>query len=182
MRITECVVWNTILRTGYITNKTDSFQSVWTDELQKKSLSSKDAIVVMKKDYYEQGDSIFDSLKEQTLNYNRSGYRANLNNVLSYEWNQVKQTTNGIDGEKTNQSEKCSGSDKAEKAEKTESNIVVKPDGSRVLVITTYVCGMVTTMSLELSKATEFVNDNNDKMPGDTETWNQSIESGMEIQ
>ena len=52
---------------------------------------------------------------------------------------------------------------KAEEDEKTNSEIVVKPDGSRVLVITTSIGGMKTTMSLEISKP---VNDLNDSAKG----------------
>ncbi|SHL16879.1 hypothetical protein SAMN02745136_04242 [Anaerocolumna jejuensis DSM 15929] len=41
---------------------------------------------------------------------------------------------------------------------KTESEIIVKPDGSRVLLITVQVGGMNTAMSIEISKPTDFVN------------------------
>lgn len=41
----------------------------------------------------------------------------------------------------------------------TDTDIVVKADGSRVLVITTSVGGMQTTMSLEISKPTAMQND-----------------------
>lgn len=41
-----------------------------------------------------------------------------------------------------------------EQEEKTKTEIVVKPDGSRVLVVTMAVGGMETTMSLEISKPT----------------------------
>ena len=44
----------------------------------------------------------------------------------------------------------------------TKSDIIVKSDGSRVLVITTNVGGMETTMSLELSKPTNMLNTEND--------------------
>lgn len=42
---------------------------------------------------------------------------------------------------------------------KTESDIVVKPDGSRVLVMTTKLAGMQTQMSVEISKPTDFPTD-----------------------
>lgn len=44
------------------------------------------------------------------------------------------------------------------KDSKTETNIVVKPDGSRVLMVTMSVGGMETTMSLEISKPTDMEN------------------------
>ena len=48
--------------------------------------------------------------------------------------------------------------DKQESESKTD--IIVKPDGSRVLVITMSIGGMETTMSLEISKPTEAPNEN----------------------
>ena len=50
--------------------------------------------------------------------------------------------------------------DKQESESKTE--IIVKPDGSRVLVMTMRIGGMETTMSLEISKPTEAPNDNSE--------------------
>jgi hypothetical protein len=41
----------------------------------------------------------------------------------------------------------------------TKTDIIVKPDGSRVLVITTIIGGMESTMSLELSKPTNMLNE-----------------------
>ncbi|MCI9527841.1 MAG: hypothetical protein HFH37_13245 [Lachnospiraceae bacterium] len=41
---------------------------------------------------------------------------------------------------------------------KTSSDIIVKPDGSRVLVVTMSIGGMETTMSLEISKPTDMPN------------------------
>ena len=41
----------------------------------------------------------------------------------------------------------------------TKTEIIVKPDGSRVLVMTTSVGGMETTMSLEISKPTKALNE-----------------------
>ncbi len=56
---------------------------------------------------------------------------------------------------------------------KTKTEIIVKPDGSRVLVMTMSIGGMETTMSLEISKPTEAPNENskqdidNNDMPSD---------------
>lgn len=49
----------------------------------------------------------------------------------------------------------------------TNTNIIVKPDGSRVLVLTMNIGGMETTMSMEISKPTEFPNE---QAVSDTET------------
>lgn len=52
------------------------------------------------------------------------------------------------------------GDEKEEmEASKTNTDIIVKPDGSRVLLVTTKVCGMQTSMSLEISKPTAMQND-----------------------
>lgn len=48
-----------------------------------------------------------------------------------------------------------------EEKEKTNSKIIVKPDGSRVLVVTMNMCGNQTTMSIEISKPTDLQNDVN---------------------
>lgn len=48
---------------------------------------------------------------------------------------------------------------KKQQESKTDTDIIVKPDGSRVLLVTTRVCGMQTTMSLEISKPTAMQND-----------------------
>ena len=62
--------------------------------------------------------------------------------------------------DKTDKTDQTDKTDKADKTEsKTESDIVVKADGSRVLMITTTIGGMETTMSLEISKPTDLVND-----------------------
>ena len=60
--------------------------------------------------------------------------------------------------------------DKQESDSKTD--IIVKPDGSRVLVVTMSIGGMKTTMSLEISKPTEAPNENSghdtdNNMPSD---------------
>ena len=52
-------------------------------------------------------------------------------------------------------------SEKADRQEsKTKTDIIVRPDGSRVLVMTMSIGGMETTMSLEISKPTEAPNEN----------------------
>ena len=58
--------------------------------------------------------------------------------------------------------------DKQESESKTE--IIVKPDGSRVLVMTMSIGGMETTMSLEISKPTEAPNENSEHDTNNTPT------------
>ncbi len=50
----------------------------------------------------------------------------------------------------------------ADQESKTQTDIIVKPDGSRVLVVTMSIGGMETTMSLEISKPTEAPNENSE--------------------
>lgn len=52
------------------------------------------------------------------------------------------------------------GNSSAEKEAENKTEIIVKPDGSRVLVVTMNFGGMETTMSIEISKPTDFPNDN----------------------
>ncbi len=59
-----------------------------------------------------------------------------------------------------------------ENESETTSDIVVKPDGSRVLVVTMNIGGMETTMSLEISKPTT--------LPNDCETENEEDEINHE--
>ena len=58
--------------------------------------------------------------------------------------------------------------DKQESESKTE--IIVKPDGSRVLVMTMSIGGMETTMSLEISKPTEAPKENSEHDTNNTPT------------
>ena len=69
-------------------------------------------------------------------------------------------------------------SEKADKQEsKTKTDIIVKPDGSRVLVMTMSIGGMETTMSLEISKPTEAPNENSKQ---DTDNNMLSADAGMD--
>ncbi len=61
--------------------------------------------------------------------------------------------------EKEEVQEKHSSTQAEEEESETKSEIIVKPDGSRVLVVTMQVGGMETTMSLEISKPTAMQND-----------------------
>lgn len=64
---------------------------------------------------------------------------------------------------KENDDEKVVSDEELEQADNQESetktDIIVKPDGSRVLVVTMSIGGMETTMSLEISKPTDTLNE-----------------------
>lgn len=59
----------------------------------------------------------------------------------------------------------------------SKTDIIVKPDGSRVLVMTMSIGGMETTMSLEISKPTEVPNENSEH---DTDNNIPSDDTGMD--
>ncbi|MDE7423102.1 MAG: hypothetical protein K2N51_05340 [Lachnospiraceae bacterium] len=69
--------------------------------------------------------------------------------------------------ESENDYEKVLSDEELEQADSQESEttteIIVKPDGSRVLVMTMSIGGMETTMSLEISKPTEVPNENSEQ-------------------
>lgn len=67
-------------------------------------------------------------------------------------WKDFSEDSKAAEGEESDTA------DTASKESETNSNIIVKPDGSRVLVITTSVGGMETQMSLEISKPTDLPN------------------------
>ncbi len=60
----------------------------------------------------------------------------------------------------------------------SKTDIIVKPDGSRVLVMTMSIGGMETTMSLEISKPTKAPNDNSKQ---DADNKMSSAEAEMDI-
>ena len=71
--------------------------------------------------------------------------------------------------------EELEQADKQESESKTD--IIVKPDGSRVLVMTMSIGGMETTMSLEISKPTKAPNENSEH---DTDNNMPSDDTGMD--
>lgn len=88
------------------------------------------------------------------IGYNNQNY---IQESLAYSKNNKKQHIN--ENEKFNNlinSSKNEENEKSEDAEesKTESEVIVKPDGSRVLIMTTQVGGMETVMSLKISEPT----------------------------
>lgn len=68
----------------------------------------------------------------------------------------LKAEENEVDKTEASQEKKELDVDRKE----SESNIIVNPDGSRVLLVTISIGGMKTTMSLEISKPTAMQNDN----------------------
>lgn len=62
---------------------------------------------------------------------------------------------------KTDNIENVNNEETVSEAAQTQSNIIVKPDGSRVLVVTTRFAGAEMTMNIKISDATEFPNEVN---------------------
>lgn len=81
----------------------------------------------------------------------------------------------GLEFERILSDEELEQADKQESESKTD--IIVKPDGSRVLVMTMSIGGMETTMSLEISKPTEAPNENSEH---DTDNNMPSDDPGMD--
>lgn len=73
------------------------------------------------------------------------------------------------------------GKKEIDKAE-TDTDIIVRPDGSRVLVVTMSVGGMETTMSLEISKPTDMPNEiRQDGADGSQTPDIQELPEGMDV-
>ena len=68
--------------------------------------------------------------------------------------------------------------DLTEEESKTDTQILVRPDGSRVLLIKVMVAGMETTMSLKLSEATDMQNDSH---PEEQEVSEESVGENLEM-
>lgn len=68
--------------------------------------------------------------------------------------------------------------DLTEEESKTDTQILVRPDGSRVLLIKVMVAGMETTMSLKLSEATDMQNDSH---PEEQEVSEDSVGENLEM-
>ena len=89
----------------------------------------------------------------KTIN-NGNKFKEQLNAVSNYDEEMMENTAlkENEDSEKS-----------VENQEKTDSktNIIVKADGSRVLMITTKIGGMESVMSLEISKPTDMQNNSN---------------------
>lgn len=85
----------------------------------------------------------------------------NVNNafldMIRYEDKEQKKSVRGSGFEE--EMEKAEDEKEEMETSKTDTDVIVKPDGSRVLMVTTKVCGMQTTMSLEISKPTAMQND-----------------------
>ena len=65
---------------------------------------------------------------------------------------------------------------------KTKSDIIVKPDGSRVLVVTMSIGGMETTMSMEISKPTDTLNETENQEVADENNQQSVISDGNLIE
>lgn len=95
--------------------------------------------------FYQQKHATWASVSEAV--------RRNANAMDIYE---ALKTSNPLMGQEDIQKAKASAGQESE----TKTEITVKPDGSRVLVMTMNVGGMETTMSLEISKPTKTPNEN----------------------
>ena len=73
---------------------------------------------------------------------------------------ELKEALQKVVGVDTLETEDGLGNVSDEKETENKTDIIVKPDGSRVLVVTMSVGGMETTMSIEISKPTNMQNDN----------------------
>ena len=73
---------------------------------------------------------------------------------------ELKEALQKVVGVDTLETEDGLGNVSDEKKTENKTDIIVKPDGSRVLVVTMSVGGMETTMSIEISKPTNMQNDN----------------------
>ena len=75
--------------------------------------------------------------------------------------------------------DKMESGDSQDEESGTDSNIVVKPDGSKVLVVTMKIGGMESTMSIKISDATDFASDGENKQSEllSKEIMNNNMES-----
>lgn len=100
-------------------------------------------------------------------------------NLQNSEESSTKERENRLTGKMSSAlEEKAQGNDGKE----SKASIIVKPDGSKVLLVTTGFGGMETTMSIEISKPAEMQNDNSDvpisemdMIPKETEGFFQSL-------
>mgnify|MGYP007113609406 CR=1 FL=1 len=76
--------------------------------------------------------------------------------------------------------EELEQADKQESESKTD--IIVKPDGSRVLVMTMSIGGMETTMSMEISKPTDTLNETENQEVTDENNQQSAISDGNLIE
>lgn len=106
-------------------------------------------------------------VKENTLEYQ---------NYLEYgNYNKLKYAKLKTNSENINKNEDKEDINKKETSKsETKSNIIVKPDGSRVLIMTMQFGGMESTISLQISKPTDFAN-------SETELDSKTEEIGNQI-
>ena len=104
----------------------------------------------------------------------------------AFELKKERCRSNSIHGRNTNNGKKVDPKDTVEieehekKSEEstTDTDIVVKPDGSRVLVMTTNIGTMTTSVSLKISNSTEMPNESSEidvtEEEQDVRSWNES--------
>lgn len=155
-----------------VAGKTSRHQAPWggeqefgsTFEQTKYQQSSSAAGKVLSKDELQQA-------------YNSMSFkRANV--IKAYE-DEALDTETDLEEKDTGKTTKKPAEDPEEA--QTETDIIVKPDGSRVLVITMNIGGMETIMSLKISEPTDMPNDSalKEELHNDTETmWREEIGAG----
>lgn len=74
-------------------------------------------------------------------------------------FDQMKKAQKNLYMEKSVKEKSEQGEPAEEDSSKTDADIIVKPDGSRVLVVTTEIGGTTATMSIEISKPTDMQNE-----------------------
>lgn len=111
-----------------------------------------------KKEYVHRGSFIMeeDSIGQKKLS------EQNLKQVVGWKQKAVSEQNQ----EAVEEQEKADDKKTETEASKTDTDIIVKPDGSRVLLVTTKVCGMQTSMSLEISGPTAMPNDSSKDADG----------------
>ena len=105
---------------------------------------------------------------EDSHNYSKDKYVKISSDTNSYEKSNIY-TRNGTETYADNKSNDV----------ETNSEIIVKSDGSRVLVITTKIGGMETSMSIELSKPTNMFNTENETV--EKNDYFSSLENALDI-
>lgn len=136
MNINTKYTYNNNIRNS-ITLEKNNEQDAFTKELQKKLASIKTDV----KDSYikEKVSEYWDNLSYGNYNKNVNKYLDNQKKLINEEEeNEIKQ--------------------EEEAESETKSDIIVKPDGSRVLVMTLQIGGMESTVSVQISEPTDMPN------------------------
>lgn len=106
-----------------------------------------------------------------------------LDNKAMYDEAYIKLQSNDLQGIEDEEFwdkffDEMESGDSQEEESGTDSNIIVKPDGSKVLVVTMKIGGMESTMSIKISDPTDFVsNGDNEQSQSQSKSINDNVES-----